>query len=388
MALKTGGALGVVQVGATSGFAVTPSSAAPAGQFSITVDGLATAAKARSAQFTSVGDPVRGGTLDLSVNGTSTSVTLTDGMTLGEAAAAINNSGASVNAMVLQSNGQAYLSITNKNTGFTPGQSAASGLSITETSTGSLGQALGLSVTQPATNAQMTIDGLSFERSSNTITDAIPGVSFQLQTKTTVAEDLVLGTDPTATAAKLQTFVTAYNDVMKILHNNLNIGENIDRNKTLGGDSAIRSLQSSLMSTISAITNPASSVRSLADLGITTQQADGSLALDTTKLTSALATDSGAVNALFQQATVGVGDHLKSLVDSYTNSVDGIFVSKSQSYTNSVKLISTQIDSLQLRLDAYRAKLVSQFAAMEKIVSGFKSIGSYLTSQDAAKAKG
>lgn len=386
-ALKTGGALSLSQVGSTSGFSATPGTAATAGRYSVLVGDLATAAKARSAQFTSSGDAVRGGTLELSINGTTTSITLTDGMTLAEAARAINDSGAEASAVVLESNGQAFLSITNQNTGFTPGQAASTGLTITETSTGSLGQPLGLAITQEATNALLTIDGLTFERSSNTITDALPGVTFGLKAKTTVAEDLVLATDNAATSAKLGTFVSAYNDVMKILHQNLNIGEDVDRNKTLGGDSAVRALQSTLMSLTSSIANPGSTVRSLADLGIKTQQ-DGSLKLDETRLAKALASDASAVNDLFQASTLGVADRVKTLVDGYTNSSDGILVSKSKSYDKSIKQISTQIDSLQLRLEAYRTKLINQFSAMEKIVSNFKSIGDYLTSQETKDNQG
>ena len=93
-------------------------------------------------------------------------------------------------------------------------------------------------------------------------------------------------------------------------------------------------------------------------------------------------------NELFQQATTGVADKVKLLVDGYTNSSDGILVSKSKSYDKSIKLISTQIDSLQLRLEAYRTKLVNQFSAMEKIVSNFKSIGSYLNNREAQARKG
>ena len=78
-----------------------------------------------------------------------------------------------------------------------------------------------------------------------------------------------------------------------------------------------------------------------------------------------------------------------ALVADYTNSSDGILVSKRKSYDKSVKQISTQIDSLQLRLEAYRTKLIAQFTAMEKVVSGFKTIGNYLTSQEArATSKG
>ncbi len=379
--LKSAGTLGLSQVGTTTGFSMTATSSATAGRYSITVDALATAAKARSAQFTSGADPVTGGTLDLGVNGTTTSITITDGMTLTQVAKAINDAGAGVSATVLSSNGQAFLSISNINTGFTPGQAAGSALTLTQTTTGSTGQALGLAITQPATNAQVTIDGLQFERSSNTITDALPGVTFNLQAKTTVAEDLVLNTDTAATAANLKKFTDAYNAVMTVLQNNLSIAGQTDRTKTLGGDSAMRQLQASMMGIVSGISNPTSTVRALADLGIKTQQ-DGTLALDQVRLAKAIAIDPAAVNGLFQQATVGVSDKLTTLVDGYTNSSDGILVSKSKSYTNSIKQLDGNIASLQLRLDAYRAKLVSQFTAMEKVVSSFKTIGDYMTSQE------
>lgn len=380
--MKTNGALGLTQVGTATGFSATPSAAATSGRYDVLVQDLATAAKARSAQFTSAADAVRGGTLDLTVNGTTTSVTLTDGMTLAQAAKAINDSGAAVSATVLESNGTAFLSLTNKNTGFVVGQPAASALVINETSTGSLGQALGVTVVTPATNAKVTIDGLPFERMSNVIDDALPGVTLNLKAKTTVAETLELANDTTATATNLGKFVTAYNDVMKILRENLNIGQQTDRNKTLGGDSSLRALQGSLMGVISSIANPGSSVRSLADLGIKTQN-DGSLSLDQARLSKAIAADSAAVNELFQVATSGVSDKLKALADGYTNSTNGILVSKSKSYEQSVKQLDKQIDSLNLRIEAYRSKLVAQFTAMEKVVSNFKSIGNYLTSQEA-----
>lgn len=379
-ALKSQGALAFTQQGSTTGFSVTTGSAATAGRYGVQVDALAVAAKARSAQFTSASDPVSGGTLDLSINGTTTQIAITDGMTLSQVAKAINDSGAAVSATVLDSNGQAFLSITNKNTGFVPGQPAASALTITENTTGSTGQALGFAITQPAVNASIFVDGLRFERASNTIDDVLPGVTMALKARTTVPEDLVLATDASATATNLGKFVTAYNDVMTLLRKNLNIGQLTDRTKTLGGDSAIRGLQTQLMGLVSSITNPASPVRSLADLGIKTQS-DGTLSLDQSRLSKAIATDAGAVNALFQQ-TGGVSDKAKALVTGYTDSSSGILAAKSKSFDKSIKQLDSQIESLQMRLDAYRSKLVAQFTAMEKVVSSFKSIGNYLTSQE------
>jgi flagellar hook-associated protein 2 len=379
--LKSTGALGLSQVGSTSGFSVTLGSAATSGRYAVTVDALAVAAKARSADFTSGGDTVRAGTLDLSINGTTTSISITEGMTLRGVAKAINDSGAAVSAVVLESNGKAVLSLNNLNTGFTPGAAPATALSITETSTGTTGSPLGLSITQQATNAKVTIDDVQFERSSNTIADALPGVTLDLKATTALAQDLIVSTDTAATASKLGAFISAYNDVMKVLRLNLNIGENDDRNKTLGGDGALRSIQSSMMGLVSSITNPGSAVRSLAELGVETGQ-DASLSIDQTRLSKAIATDPAAVNDLFQAAGLGVSDKIKALVDNYTNSSSGILVSKRKSYDRTVKQLDKQVESLQLRLDSYRTKLVNQFTAMEKVVSNFKNIGNYLTSQE------
>lgn len=380
-ALKTNGALGLSQVGTHSGATVTLGPTAAAGQYALGVDQLATTAKAQSVAFPSADSPVHG-TLSLSVDGVDTPIPMTDGMSLSEVAAAINQSGAKVRATIIQTDGQAFLQIATKNTGFTPGQPTSSALVITESSSGGLPLPLGFTITQQATNALVTVEGVQLERSSNTIADAVPGVTLALKAVTAAPEDVVLGTDSAATATKLQTFVTAYNDVMALIHKNLNIGQEVDRTKTLGGDSALRGLQNSLMGMVSSIANPSSTtLRSLLDLGISTQK-DGTLGLDKSKMDKALSADPDAVNALFQQATDGVSDRIKSLVDSYTNSSDGILVSKSKSYDKSVKQISTEIDSLRLRIEARRTQLISQFAAMEKMVGGFKSIGNYLTSQE------
>ncbi|MFO0599130.1 MAG: flagellar filament capping protein FliD [Myxococcaceae bacterium] len=379
--LKSTGALALSQQGTAAGFTATPAASAIAGRYAIKVDSLAQAAKARSAQFGSASDLVTAGTVSFSINGTNTDVTLTDGMTLAQAAKAINDSGAAVNATVLESNGQAFLSVTAKNTGFTPGQPAASALTITENSNGNTGQPLGLAITQAATNAKFSVDGLPFERASNVVDDALPGVSLNFKQVTAAPEDLVLATDVSSTATNLQKFISAYNDVAKVLNQNLNIGQDIDRTKTLGGDSALRGLQNQLAGIITSIANPASSVRSLADLGIKSSQ-DGTLTLDQARLSKAIGTDSASVNALFQ-ATGAIGDKLKDLVKTYTDGSTGIFTNKSKSFDKSVKQLDDRIASLQLRVDAYKSKLVAQFSAMENVVASFKSIGNYLTSQEA-----
>ncbi len=384
-ALQTNGVLGVAQVGATSGFTATPGATATAGRYSMQVDSLATTAKARSTAF-GASALVNGGDLTLGVNGSNYTVSIVDGSSLELVASQINTSGAPVSASVLNTNGTRYLSISNRDTGFTVGQPASSALTITENLTGTGGQALGLAITQSAANAKVTIDGLQFERTNNVIADALPGVTLGLTATTTTASDLVLSNDATSTQANLQKFVDAYNALMSNVHTELNVQPGSSRQSMLSGDNSIKTLQASMQRMVSGVLSPNATIRTLADVGIKTSN-DGTLSIDTVRLGSALSSDATAVNALFQTNTTGIGVLATNLNKAFTDGIDGIFTTRKIGLNNSVKRLDDSILKMQARVDSYRKTLVAQFAAMEKIVSGFKTIGNFLTSQDAQNTK-
>lgn len=384
--LSTSGVLGLVASGTQQGFSANPGSNASSGRYSVLVDELAQAARMRSAAFGSATAAVRGGTLDFSIDGVTTQVTLDDGMTLLEAADRINRTVTAVSATVLETNGQAFLSITRKDTGFVVGQPASSALQITETSTGAAGQPLGAATVQTAANSKVTVDGLQFERRSNVVGDVIPGTTLTLKQRTTVAEDLVLSTSTSNTQASLQKFVDGYNAAMKLVRGHTAIAEMTDRDKTLGGDPSVRGLQAALQALVVSEANPGSTVRTLADVGIKTAQ-DGSLSIDAVRLEKAIASDAGAVNALFQTASTGIAAATSSLVDRYTSGSDSILVARQGGINRSIRAIDDRIKALELRVDAYRERLVRQFTAMEKVVGGFKSIGNFLTSLEKRESK-
>jgi flagellar hook-associated protein 2 len=285
-----------------------------------------------------------------------------------------------VNATVLSNGTSAFLSITNLNTGFPIDGVADDALKITETSTGSLGKALGATIkTPPAANALVTVNGLDFVRQSNTLTDVIPGVTINLKATTTTPESLVVDNDVDGTAKNLQKFVDAYNAVLKLVQTQLAPSPETDRAKTLAGDGSIRNLQASLQRVISTVVG-STGVRALADVGVKTGR-DGSLTLDTTLLGKAISRDPAAVNNLFSQPTTGLGQVVKDLVKTATNSVDGTLVQRKKGLSDNVKRMDVQADTMQARLDTYRDLLVSQFTEMEKIVSGLKATGNFLSQQ-------
>lgn len=381
-ALGTSGALNLKTQSSNTAFDAVPSGTATAGRYSVEVVSLADAAKARSTAFADQYAPVAGGKLDLTVMGKPYQVTMTDGMPLVEVADAINKSGAPVSAVVLSDGTKSYLSLTNRETGYPITGTAADGLSITETTTGSTGAPLGLAITTPASNAEVKIDGLPITRTQNVLTDALPGVTLTLKAKG-AAEGLVLSNDVDKTAENLGTFVTAYNDVLKLVQKQLQVSPGTDRSNTLAGDGAVRSLQAQLKSVLSAVLGNNGDVRALSDVGIKSNR-DGSIELDKTVLQSAIGRNPASVNGLFSAASNGVSAILSTLVKGYADGLTGMLTQRQNSLNKRVSDLDNDITRMQTRIDKFRDHLVAQYTAMEKVVSGLKNIGNYLTSQEAA----
>jgi flagellar hook-associated protein 2 len=383
--LSDSGTVGIKATSTNTDFSVTPSSKSQAGSYSVSVQSLATSAQKRSAGLASDIAAVKGGTLTFTVQGTTYDpVTIKDGESLSDVAGDIRALGAPISAVVLNDGTKSYLSITNLNTGFT-GTDATSALQIAENYTGSQGSQLALATTHDASNAAFTVDGLAFTRQSNTVTDAIPGTTLNLKGQTNTTEKLTLDTDSARTALNLQNFVNAYNDIITtVAAQTAQGGANTNRNATLAGDSTLRSLVSAVQGLVTT-TVSGGSVRTLADIGIKTNFQDGSLTLDSGKLGAALQSNSAAVNNLFSQATTGIGASVKTLSDRYTNIVDGLFTSRTKNLNTRIKQMDSDADRMQLRLDAFKQNLTAQFTAMEKIVSGLKASGNFLSQQSAAK---
>lgn len=379
-ALQKSGVLAVASASTNTSFAATPSSGATAGRYAVQVLSLARAAQARSAAFASSTAPVQGGTLNLTVQGAAYAITIADGTSLADVAFQIRASGAPITATVLSDGTSSYLSLTDRDTGYAVGGQPADALSFSFTpAAGATGQALGLATTTVAQNAQVSVDGLTLTRQSNTISDAIPGTTLALKAQGAV-EDLVLNTDADGTEKKLQQFVAAYNDVIKLVQAQLSPTKDTDRSLTLAGDRAIRDLQLNLQMLTSKTVAGLGTVRTLADLGIKTGR-DGSLSIDSTTLAAALQRDPQAVNAIFTTQTTGLGAVVSSLVDRETQSGTGVLSLDQKRINDNLSHLDDQIATQQARVAQYRAALVAQFTAMEQTVSKLKAISSYLTSQ-------
>lgn len=358
-----------------NGIIAVAGAGALSGSYAITVNSVATSARARSAQFNTANDTVAGGALNLHIQGVATTINISANSDLGSVVKQINSSGAPISAAVVSDGSHMYVSLTNRNTGKPIGSAADGGLTIDSDSTG-----LGLAVTQNATNALVQVDDLNVESQSNTISTAIPGVTITATQKTTSASNLVIAQNQAQSTAGVQSFISAFNAVVASLQPSLRPDpSNPAANGTLLDGSTAIGLEQSMNSMLSYQVVSSGTVRTMADMGIKLQN-DGTLTLDTTTFNKVLAQDPDAVNSIFNTAKTGMSDKLAALSDQYTNSFSGQLVQRTTSLQKTIKDITNQNQQLQDHVNNYKLQLQKEFANMENLISNYNSIGSFLSS--------
>lgn len=179
-----------------------------------------------------------------------------------------------------------------------------------------------LSQTVTAQNAVFKVNGVAVSKASNTVSDVVQGVTLTLLNKTTTAANLTVARDTAAVSSSISGFVKAYNDLAKTLKDVSAYDAASQKGAILQGDSTVRSLQSQLRSMLStSVVGTSGALTTLSDVGVSFQK-DGTLALNQTKLDSAIASNFGDIASLF--AAVGNGtDSLVSFNSATSNTKPG-----------------------------------------------------------------
>ncbi|WP_250658616.1 flagellar filament capping protein FliD [Alkalimarinus coralli] len=300
----------------SSNVTATATNGAAVGQYSLEVTELAQAHSLSTASFADKNLTGLGtGTLSIKVGDVTKDITI-DGSnnTLEGIANAINaEEDLAVNASVIDTGSGFVLVFAAQNSGL----DNAIEISVNDTGDGNSTDALGLSqlsfdgtnnhLTESveAKNALFSVNGIAVSRQSNTVSDAIDGVTFTLTGKTNGSPATVSVTQDTEKVLeRIQDFVDSFNEVKTILNEVTAFDPNGNsENGLLLGDSTIRSINSQLRSVLSQVVPglDSSSVRSLAEVGISTDRTTGMLSVDDEAFTKALADSPDDVMALFAE---------------------------------------------------------------------------------------
>lgn len=273
-------------------------SLAASGTFSLTVNSLARETKLISDGFSSTSSEVSQGTMDITVAGVTTSITINStNNTLEGLRLAINNSGADVQASFLNdgsSTNPVRLLLSGTKTGSANSVSVSSNQALLGGGTQNL---FGFTETQSAQNASLVVDGVSITKSTNTVTDVIDGTTLNLLSAG--SGTITLSADRDAIKEKVSAFVDAYNEISLFITEQQFLDPDTLSTGVLFGNFTVQNLQQTLRDSVSSVVPGASgSFNSLSQIGVRTQS-DGTLLINDSDLTQALIDDIGSVSNLF-----------------------------------------------------------------------------------------
>lgn len=382
---------------------------AAAGTYNIEVESLAQSQKLISSTYDSQDTAVGSGTLTISVGTysdadsppvsfteksgtTAVSITIdSTNSTLEGIRDAINDSDAGVSATIINDGTGYRLSLTSADSGVANSvkivatESGGAGLSNLAYN-GSTGGVSNLTENVAAKDAVIKVDGITITKSSNTITDAIQGVTLNLskETATGVTTKLTLTRDTDTVRSAVEAFVKAYNAINKLFADSTAVDSSSGKGSVLTGDATARSVQMQLRNGLSSkIAGAQSGLSSLPDIGVNIQK-DGTLAINSDKLTKILADPAKDIKKLFttsSDGTVGLGSRLNTLVSGMIFGSDAILNGRIDGINDAIKGIDRQRIAQNTRLEAIERRFNAQFSALDTMISRMTKTSEFLTQQ-------
>ncbi|CAK9884898.1 MAG: Flagellar hook-associated protein 2 [Candidatus Erwinia impunctatus] len=232
------------------------------------------------------------------------------------------------------------------------------------------------------------MNGVAIERNSNTITDAPSGVTLSLLGTTTGSQTLSVSQDNTAVSKAITNWVSAYNTLQTTIASvtaftsvDAGSGSQSSKNGALLGDSAVRTIQMQLKAELTN-SNSTSTLKTLAQIGITQDPTTGQLSTDSTKLSSALTSNISDVKAMIigDGKTTGITTTIGASLSSYVSS-SGILTAATDGVNNTLKDLSDRYDKTNDRINTTIALYKTKFTQLDVLMNSLNNTSTYLKQQ-------
>jgi flagellar hook-associated protein 2 len=381
--------------GDTDLFTVSADDTAIPGSYSITVTQMAEVHKLTSCGF-SEGELVGKGIIQLKVgDGSTTDIAVSATDTIDDVAQAINDAKAGVKATVIFDGTNYFLTLSGEDTGsankislivtdedgFNKDDSNLSRLFYED-----LDPEKQMVQAQAAADSIITIDGVAgIHRNSNTIDDVVSGLTITLESApdTDNQADLTVSGNTSEIVSKINSFVSAYNNVLDFFDASQSYSQDTDTAGVLLGDATTNSIRNRLRNMVTNTVPGVESFERLTDFGIT-MNSEGRLEIDSSTINSALDDDFDDVVEFFTQATEGsegfavrMADTLDVMLDSTSGTLDA----RTDGIKNSIDGIQDQVERIEMRNLAWETRTRAQFNALELLLAGYQNTGNYLSQQ-------
>ena len=381
-----------VSITATDGSALS-------GISDIGVTSLAAEQRNKSNQYSSTTQSLNGGSgFTLTVTpgtGSATNVTIEAGNDTPQGIVnAINAANAGVTATLLaeDSSGSNYRIMLTGATGAANSYVVSSTLSDSDlgfhdTSNGNTADNSGTKSLQNPADASLTYNGVSITRSSNSLNDVIPGVTLSLVGEhsggATTSVNVV--SDRATLKTKLQELVVLYNDVKFAMDE---LSDPDSENEEVGGALAsdlatIRTVRDTIYQAVTQDSStPSGNVKALRDIGVSVTR-DGSLSFTESTYDTVAASSFDDISTMLSAGTnnqsrydgqsQGLATDAVIKLETLTDSISGIFVTRTDSAKTAIKRYEADLQALEDRMEAVYNRYLQQFTVMESLVNTLNS---------------
>lgn len=346
------------------------------------------------------GQTYSSGALSLKVGDTTVAINPTANSSgdidLNQVMSAINSASAGVTASISNDGTNDHLVLT------PTGSSATAAVSLTGTGDYSGLTMSGMGRLLKAQDAKLSIDGVTVTSTSNKVENVISGVTLNLSKVTTSSDNFTLdiSNDTSGISTAANSFVTAYNTLAKAVAGmtaqtpSTTLGQ-ANTSAPLASESSVQTIMNQLRNTLFASVDGGNGISSLSDIGISFQK-DGTLALDSAKLTTATTENFAGIANLFTgtdpdttnttSSKNGIVTRLQTLMTNLLSDT-GIIASKTNGLQASLKINQDRQSTVQKRLSNLKDDYTNQFNRLNTTLASMQSTQSYLTQQLASLSK-
>jgi len=370
------------------------------GIYDFSVSALATEQRNISNAYLSTTQSLNGGsgfTLSVTqpIGGTATNISIAAGSDHPDGVVqAINAAGLGVTAVLVaaDSAGSAYRIALQGQTGASNSFAISSTLSDSDlgfhdASNGNVTNNGGTYSLQNPGDASLTYNGVGLTRSSNVVSDVLPGITVSLNGETSGADTVSLNvvSDRATLKTKLQDLVTLYNDV-KFAIDELSDpdSEEDDVGGSLARDLAtIRTVRDTIYQAITQDSStPSGNMTAMRDIGVSVTR-DGSLSFVESTYDTVAATSFDDISVMLTAGTnnqsrydgqsQGLATDAMIKLETLTDSISGIFVTRTSSAQTAIRRYEKDLESLEARMEAVYERYLQQFTVMESLVNTLNS---------------
>ena len=373
------GGLNAISVASSNSsvLSATASASALSGTHTITVTSLATTSSFYSDAVATSTTPLAQatGAFQISVGGNPPvviDITSTNNTLAGLAASINNTPSIGVAASVINDANGARLALVSSTSGVPGNLTVTGNFHLTDIAN----TAVNFHQAVAGLNSSLTVDGVPISTSTNTVSSVINGVTLNLTSQAPGSPvTLTIAPDISKASDAINQFVS-YNTVIKDINSQFAVNFDGSGGGPLEADGSAREAQSRLLAALTSSITGNNGITSLASLGVNLNN-DGTLSVDSTKLTSVLSTQSGSVQNFLQTPLTGFATQFASAL---TN-LNSILNLDSQGITASSQSLSTQISDLQTALAAKQQNLILVYSKVNATLQELPLLQSQISQQ-------